>query len=329
VLLATGGETPETDKLLLLARERRAGVIPTAAAGEPDLAALTSAAGFNYLVPLWYEDRLNGILLLDTSPRMFLDEDERILEALAGQIAHALETGRIIGEKIELERTLANQEHLATLGRAAATLAHEVKNPLSSIKTLAQLMREDPEVEARYSRDLGFILAETDRLNRTMRQLLNFARPAPATEEEVNLSGLIETMVEVLAREHALRGVRVEHRVAPGLRLERASSEALEQIILNIALNAIQVSGPGSAVLVEAHSAAGKITLAITDEGPGIPAADREKIFEPFFTTKQQGTGLGLAIVRKHVDRMRGSLRVESPVANGGGTRVTVTLPCA
>jgi hypothetical protein len=172
------------EKLFRLARAHRADMVSTTGAGDPEVRKELSASGFNYLFALWYEDRLNGLLLLDTSPRLFLDEDESILAGLSGQISHSLETGMVIEEKIELERRLAHQEHLATLGRAAATMAHEVRNPLSSIKTLTQLMREDPEVESRHSRDLSFILGEVDRLNRTVQQLLSFSRPAPGREDE-------------------------------------------------------------------------------------------------------------------------------------------------
>jgi signal transduction histidine kinase len=328
-VLATGGETPALDKLLALSRQHRTGMVHTAGAGDPEMRALLSGLGFNYLFPLWYEDRLNGLLLLDTSPRLFLDEDESILLALSGQISHSLETGRVIGEKIGLERMLANQEYLATLGRAAATLAHEVKNPLSSIKTLAQLMREDPQLERRYSRDLDFILGEVDRLNRTVRQLLSFARPTPAQEEEVDLSEVLEITVEVLAREHASAGIRIEHRVERGLRLRKAGTEALQQVILNVVLNAIQASPTGSVVLVEARAAPAGIVIAVTDEGPGIGAELRERMFEPFFTTRQKGTGLGLAIVRKNVQQMRGTIAVESPVEDGHGARITIAFPPA
>ncbi len=315
-------------KLAALARLRRADVVRATGTGDAETRTLLALLGFNCMFPLWYEDRLNGLLLLDTSPRLFLGEDESILVALSGQISHSIETGRIVAEKISLERALAHQEHLATLGRAAATLAHEVKNPLSSIKTLTQLMREDPEVESRYSRDLGFILSEVDRLNRTVQQLLSYARPASTLRDEVNLSQVLDSTAEVLAREHAPGGIRIEHWIEPRLMLRQANTEALQQVVLNVALNAIQASSPGSVVRLEARTTpAADIMIQVTDEGPGIPAEVREKMFEPFFTTKQKGTGLGLAIVRKNLQQMRGVIEVQSPMANGRGTRVTVTLP--
>ena len=332
-LLVTGGDSPLVghygpwtgdeagrrawqEKLFRLARAHRADMVSTTGAGDPEVRKELSASGFNYLFALWYEDRLNGLLLLDTSPRLFLDEDESILAGLSGQISHSLETGMVIEEKIELERRLAHQEHLATLGRAAATMAHEVRNPLSSIKTLTQLMREDPEVEGRHSRDLSFILGEVDRLNRTVQQLLSFSRPAPGREDEVNLSELLALTAEVLAREYSAGEIRVEHCIEPQLTLRKASTEALQQVVLNLVLNAIQASPPGSTVKLEARTLpAGNIAITVRDQGPGIPSEIRARMFEPFFTTRHKGTGLGLAIVRKNVGEMRGTIEVESPVA--------------
>jgi len=317
-----GGQAPEFERLRgLVGRVDRAVVH---ADQEPALSDL----GFQYVFPLRYEDRRIGMLLIDASPRMFLDEDEPLLAGLSGQISHSIETCRVIEEKIRLERTLVTQEHLAGLGKVAATIAHEIKNPLSSIKTLVQLMGEDPEVESRYSRDLRYIVGEIERLNRSVQQLLNFSRPAPEADSEVDLTELLESAAGVLARQYQPERIRVESCVAPGLRLKRGNPEVLQQIILNLALNAIQASPPGGAVVVEAgEEADGSVRISVSDQGPGIPAEIREKIFEPFFTTKQKGTGLGLPVVRKNVRHLGGEIRVESPIESGRGTRVRVILP--
>jgi signal transduction histidine kinase len=296
---------------------------------DPRLAPLLGKTGFNYLFPLWYEERLTGLLLVDSTPRVYLDEDETILLGLSRQISHSIETCRVVDEKIGLERALARQEHLASLGKVAATIAHEIKNPLSSVKTLAQLMREDPDVRDKYDRDLGYIVSEVDRLNRSVLQLLSFSRPSPEDRTEVDLTELLETMVSQLERQYAGGQIAVRHGIAPGIRMAHGNAEIIRQVALNLALNAIQASEPGGEVRLEARQDAGRIEFSVTDRGLGIRTEIREKIFEPFFTTKQRGTGLGLSIVRKNVRQLGGEIFVESPVEEGRGTRMRVTLPAA
>jgi signal transduction histidine kinase len=294
-----------------------------------DVGALLEEAGFHYVFPLRYEGRLLGLLLVDCAPRQYLDEDEAVLLGLSRQIAHSIETLMLIEEKIRLERALVQQEHLASLGRVAATIAHEIRNPLSSIKTLAQLMREDADVDARYSRDLGFIIGETDRLSGSVQQLLTFSRPAAEKQETVDVAAALETALDVLARQQAQEGLRLERSIEPGLSLENTSTEAVKQIVLNLALNAVQASPPGAVVHIDARRKDGLVAIAVTDQGPGISPEVRERMFEPFFTTRQKGTGLGLAIVQKNVRAMGGEIQVESPVGAGRGTCVTVTLPAS
>jgi two-component system sensor histidine kinase HydH len=307
---------------------QKAGVIHARITGDDELRKSLDRHGFQYLFPLWYEERLTGLLLLDTAPRTFLDEDEPILLGLASQISQSIETCRLIEEKIGLERSLAQQQNLASLGKAAATIAHEVKNPLSSMKTLAQLMREDPEVEQRYSRDLNYMIGEIDRLNSSVVQLLSFARMTPAKETEVELSVMLENTARMLNRQFAAEGIHIEYGGQAGLRLERSNPEVIQQIVLNLALNAAQASRQGDAVQIEARRCPdGSTAIRVADQGSGIAAELRKQIFDPFFTTKQKGTGLGLAIVKRNVDQLRGAIEVESPLADGRGTAVTVLLP--
>jgi signal transduction histidine kinase len=289
---------------------------------------ILSDSGFNYLFPLRYEDRLTGMLLADTTPRAFLDENETTLVGLSRQISLSIESCRLAESKIGLEKELLLQEHLATLGKVAATIAHEVKNPLSSIKTLAQLMREDPTVLERYDRDLDYMIAETDRLNGCVQQLLTFARPLPEPSGEVALSELLEGAADFLSRDSEKQGIHIDRRVAPGLKLAQANRQTVQQVVLNLLLNAVQASPCGSRVKLDAgREAGGKIRFRITDNGPGIPDEIRQKVFEPFFTSKHQGSGLGLAIVKKNVRQLGGEIDLTTPVAGGRGTCVSVAFP--
>jgi len=286
-------------------------------------------AAFNYVFPLRYENRLVGLLLADTAPRVFLDEeDELLLVTLGRQIAHSIQTCRMVEDKIALETALLRQEHLATIGTLAATIAHEVKNPLSAIKTLVQVMAESPDLEERQQRDLAFIRAEIDRLGSCVEQLLSYARPVGRESVKIPLAGLLESTAGLLSRDHQDRGIRVEWRVAPGLERTQVDYQAVQQVVLNLALNAVQASSSGECVSIEAAGGPdGALAISVTDQGPGIPPEAQETIFEPFFTTKPKGTGLGLAIVKKNVQRLGGRIHVASPLANGRGARVTVHIP--
>ncbi len=323
------GELAEADLAALerAARETRAEFVQAHHTRQAPMREILHRTGFNYLFPLWYENHLTGLLLLDTSPKIFLDDDEEVLLGLCRQISHSIETARVVEEKIHLEKELLDQEHLARLGKAAATIAHEVKNPLSSIKTLAQLMKEDPEVANRYARDLNYMIKEVDRLNGSVQQLLSFARPPREIKTDINLSEVLETTARVLGQQDN-NGVRVEFLPGPALLLSESNPDLIDQIVLNLLLNAIQASDPGGVVQVGYEMGDdGRASIFVDDNGPGIPPELRERIFEPFYTTKQKGTGLGLAIVKKNVTRLRGEIELESPVRSGRGTRIRVIFP--
>jgi signal transduction histidine kinase len=285
-------------------------------------------SGFTYAFPLWYQSELIGVLLVDSTPRFYLDELEPILVNLSREISHSMETCRLVEEKIRLERALLQQEHLAGLGKVAATIAHEIKNPLSSIKALAQLMGEDPAVAAGYARDIGFIVSETDRLAANVGQLLAFSKPAAESKPDVPVYDLLETTATTLGREYASEQTRIRSSLDEGLRTRLADRQSLQQIVLNLALNAIQAAGAGGSVDLSARLLSdGTVRIEVTDDGPGIPDEMKSRIFEPFFTTRTKGTGLGLAIVKKNLAHLGGVVRVHSPVRDGRGTRFEVTLP--
>lgn len=275
---------------------------------------------------LRYEDQIRGTLWADCRPRASLEEDAAVLEDLCRQIAHSVEACRLADEKLSLERTLIEQEQLATMGTLAATIAHEVKNPLGPMKTLAQLMAEDPELPPRCHKDLEIMLSEIDRLNRCVEQLLGFARPLRNADGEIDVAALVDTAMRLMAREAAPRRVELRHSVAAGLTLSGKDRQGVQQILLNLALNAIQASVEGGVVALDVTADGNGLRLQVVDDGPGIPVEMQRRVFDPFFTTKQQGTGLGLAIVSKNVKQLGGALRLESPVANGRGTRVIVEL---
>jgi signal transduction histidine kinase len=288
------------------------------------------------------ELELVGLMLISAEPHALTSEKRAILDVLASQVAVEVESCRLIEEKVRLERELVNREHLAKLGQMAAQVAHEVKNPLSSIKSIAQVMREDESL-SEFDQDLSLIVSEIDRLNRTVSQLLAFSRPSHAESRPVRLSDLISASVTIAGAEAKERGVELTIESITDVVLTGSQGGALREALSNLVLNAVQATETGGAVVIDAmlqrsarehgigtsESVAGNLTITVTDTGPGIPADSQQRVFEPFYSTKSRGTGLGLAIVQRRVVEIGGSVELRSPVANNRGTQFRLIVPLA
>jgi len=283
--------------------------------------------GWELAYPLRREERVVGLMLVDADSDELTFETRALLELLAGQVAIAIEDSRLVEENVRLERRIAQSERLAALGRMAATVAHEVKNPLSAIKSIAQVMREDEYLKREYARDLELIVGETDRLSSSVTQMLSFARTPPPAGSPLPADGLLQTVAQLSQRDAAARGISIKLDVgSASVELDGARAAALRDAASNLILNALQASRPGGRVLVDARVENERLSVAVADEGPGVPAEQRERIWEPFFTTKQRGTGLGLAIVRKRIEEAGGEVRL-APQRPGEGARFELTLP--
>jgi signal transduction histidine kinase len=303
---------------------------------DDDLEALDATIAY----ALRRESELVGLMLIASEPHALTSEKRSILDVLASQVAVEVESCRLIEEKVQLERELASRERLATLGQMAAQVAHEVKNPLSSIKSIAQVMREEKAL-GDYDQDLGLIVSEIDRLNRTVSQLLAFSRPSHADSQPVPLSDLISTTVTLAGSEATERGVELGIKSDCDVTLTGAQAGPLREALSNLVLNAVQATEPGGRVVIQAsvhHVGADPgvrpldstnviLALSVTDTGPGIPAAAQQRVFEPFYSTKSRGTGLGLAIVQRRVVEMGGSVEITSPVEDSHGTRFRLVVP--
>ncbi len=275
-----------------------------------------------------------GLLVIDTSPRLQLDNGlEHLLLTLCDQLALVLENSSLLRGKLELERTIAQQAQMVQLGEMTARIAHEIKNPLSSIKTIVQVMQEDSEVGQRYGRDLQLVNSELDRLASSVVQLLNFARPSPIMHEEVHLHEAAEAVFKFVERDIKAAGATVSNEIPHGLPSVAGNSSIFREIFLNLILNAVQAGGAGAHIMLRASEAILEvdaerfILLVVEDDGPGIDPAVQSKIFAPFFTTKQRGTGLGLTIVQRNLEHLGGQIAVESPVRDGRGTRFLMHVP--
>ncbi len=287
--------------------------------------------GFSCALPLWMNENLLGLLMVEAGRRISLDDLRPVLPTLAQELAQSISVCALVEEKLGLERALVRREHLAGLGQLAASVAHEVKNPLSSIHAIAQIMSEDPGVMDEHARDVEYIASETARLANNVQQLLAYARPASARNSQpVPVYEVLDVISSAMQREHAPRGIEVRAYLDERLRQCKAPGELLREVVINLLLNAIEFSSPGMAVeVVATRVGTDECEIDVTDTGPGVPPESRERIFEPFFSTRERGSGLGLATVRKNLNEIGGSVELTSPVADGRGSQFRVRLPVA
>jgi len=258
------------------------------------------------------------IALLDVVPvTSDLSGDQlAALQLLADQLAAALELCQLIAEKVKLERELAEKAKMAFLGEMAARIAHNVKNPLSSMKTLVQLLEEDASLPERVRQDCRLVVGEIDRLNHSISQVLRYAKPARDTDRPADLSAVVSRVLALTRAEAERRKVKVEAITQAPCPVE-GGEEAASDIVSNLVVNALEASGPGDAVriLVTPEPPPGHgVELRVEDQGRGIPPEIKEQIFQPFFTTRPGGTGLGLAIVVRRVEEIGGSVECASPL---------------
>lgn len=226
---------------------------------------------------------------------------------------------------IAIEEQLRRAERLSTLGEMAAVLAHEVRNPLASLRGSAEILRDDYRPDSPKYEFLEMQIRETERLNRVVEEFLRMARSRPAELKPCRLEEELETIITLTAGE--ARKQQITLMLVPDAdgRTIMADGDKLRQAFLNIVINALQATPAGGRVTITiSHDDTGH-SIRFSDTGPGIAADALERIFEPFFTTKQDGTGLGLAVTRKIVEAHGGMLTVESSV--GQGTTVMVKLP--
>jgi signal transduction histidine kinase len=282
--------------------------------------------GFKLAYALRREDTVVGLLAVDAAPGALTPDARSVLEVLANQVAIAIDDSRLTEENVRLERELAERERLASLGRMAATVAHEIKNPLSAIKSIAQVMREDEGLGNEYARDLSLIVGETDRLSQSVTQLLSFARRESTAEQSLGVDELIRSVVDLFQANAREQGIAIEYRVTANTELAGKQVSVLRDAMSNLLTNALQATSGGGLVSVAVVMSNNELLITVQDNGPGVPAELREQIWEPFFTTKQRGTGLGLAIVRKRVQEVGGQASL-TPSENGRGAKFQLKLP--
>jgi PAS domain S-box-containing protein len=228
-----------------------------------------------------------------------------------------------ITERMRQEALLREKTALARLGEMAAVVAHEVKNPIAGIRGALQVIASRMAPDQRDRAVIGDIVARLDALNGIVQDLLLYSRPRQVRREPVDVRRLIESTADLLRRDPAFAGTKIElHGEPPPASVD---SEQLRIAIQNLLMNAAQAMGGRGAIEVAIEDCDDTCRIAIRDYGPGMPAEVREKAFDAFFTTKHRGTGLGLPIARRIVDAHGGEIAIAA--AEGGGTVATIALP--
>ncbi len=225
-----------------------------------------------------------------------------------------------------LEKEMRENERLAAVGRMAAGVAHEVRNPLSSIKGLALLLKNKFDRDSREEETAGLLIQEVERMNRTISELLSFARPPSLNITRVSLGRLLEENLRLIAPDAESCGIVTRLELAGDLRDIYGDRDRLNQVFINLLLNGVQAMEEGGELVVSARNTEqGSVAVTVSDSGCGIDPANMSQLFYPYFTTKSGGTGIGLAISQKIISDHGGTIRVDS--VRGEGTVVSVELP--
>jgi signal transduction histidine kinase len=257
-----------------------------------------------------------------------IDEDEVVaLAAFTDQLALLLDSADLLARAVAVERSLAHAEKLAAVGELAARIAHDIRNPVTAARSLAQQLAREPGVP--FGGELGVILEELERVERQVASLLRFARREEFRFAPVDLGDLVRATVASLRARLDAQSVEVALHLAPGV-VARADADKVRQLVLNLlenALDALAAVEGSRQIDVAVAGVNGHAALAVEDNGPGVPADALPRLFEPFFSLKPHGTGLGLAIAKRTVDAHGG--RLAATPNQHGGLRIDVELPLA
>jgi signal transduction histidine kinase len=296
---------------------------PALALGEPLRKTEVAGLPAHVIVPALGAERvLVGAFYLDGG---LVDRDTYVVaRELAAHVALAVQRAQAVSE-------LHDARQLAALGQFAAAIAHDIRTPLTSISMNVQILRRKLQLPDDDREHLDIALEELARLDRSVAEILDFAKPVRLLSEPIDVAELIETTTKNLLPVLSGRGVAVrveppEARDAQDALTVQGDPQRLRQVLTNLVDNAANASRPGAEVTLRASATGDRhVAIEVEDHGRGIGADDLPRIFEPFFTTRPDGTGLGLAIVHKVIRAHGGDIKVRSTL--GGGATFTITLP--
>lgn len=235
----------------------------------------------------------------------------RHYQEIAGQLSS-------VYEKVQANfEGMKRAERLSAIGQLSAGLAHEIRNPLASISGAAAILARSQDLDPTSAKCLKIITSECQRLNGLLTNFLNFARPRPPRLQSVQIEPVLENVLGLAS--HGVRGKTVyfEKDIAAGLQPVECDTEQLEQVLLNLMINAVEASPDGGTVTLSAAPRESAIAIGVVDHGHGVAPAHIDRLFDPFFTTKEHGTGLGLPVAHQIVRQMGGSLLAQANADRG------------
>jgi two-component system, NtrC family, sensor histidine kinase HydH len=285
-------------------------------------------------------EQLKNILTELPASGGFLERDIQLISAkgkehiwetvAAGLMNEGISTGRILLIRDvtairQMENEVTRSRHLNSIGSLAAGVAHEIRNPLSSIKGFAVYFKERLFGNKEDEQTADVMIAETERLNRVISQLIEFARPLELKKEKVQFVELVQHIIKLITADAQKNKISVEIDAAADLPELEVDPDKIKQVLLNIFLNSLAALKEGGKLTIKLLPRVGNLTVIISDNGAGIEKIDLPKIYDPYFTSKPAGTGLGLAIVQKIMEAHGGRINVESTA--GKGTEVFLYFP--
>ena len=256
--------------------------------------------------------------------RELSDEDLNSLVLLVNQLGVAMSNSRLQAERLVAERRAFQNEKLSAIGLLTSSIAHEVKNPLSSIKTITTVLSEEVGEGGKFAEDLRLVRGEVERLEERIREWLDFARPAKSAGTSCSLVDVVRRTAGVIGHLARQGEIVVALNLSEELPRVAADQAALREIVFNLMSNALEAVDAGGTIEVSCRESSGLVILEVADDGPGIPEGVQNSIFDPFVTSKELGTGLGLYICSRRARELGGELGYSS--RPGGGTTFTLTL---
>ena len=229
--------------------------------------------------------------------------------------------------KLATRKQIGRTEQMASIGRLAAGIAHEINNPLTGVLSFAHLLRNKPNMEEEDRKDLDVVIGETTRVSEIVRGLLDFARERPSIRVPLDINDVIRRTMRLIRSQKKVEQIIIREELDKNLPQITGDENQLQQVLLNLSLNACESMPGGGEVTISTSASDGNVNVRVTDTGCGISRENLDNVFEPFFTTKPvgKGTGLGLSVSYGIIQQHGGTLEVESE--EGAGTTLTIVLP--